>query len=202
MMDLQQALTQINDIHAQLARAQVFRGYRSVTTLFTGISAMIAGGLQYLYILDPAKQLREYVLLWISAAVFNLALVAAEMIYRSHRARSRVQTELTLLAIEQFMPALVAGGMLTAVIVYFAPQVGWMLPALWQLMFALGVFASCRLLPRPTFWIAAFYLLSSGIVMILSLRGLSPLLMAVPFGIGQTAEAVILHLYQERRTHA
>ena len=33
-----------------------------------------------------------------------------------------------------------------------------MLPGLWQIFYSLGIFASCRLLPRPTFWVAVFYL--------------------------------------------
>lgn len=201
-MDLQHALTQISDIHAQLAKSQVFRGYRSLTTLATGLVAILAGVLQSLYIANPEKEIGRYAALWMTAAIFNLAIVAAEMIYRSRRAQSRVQIELTLLAIQQFMPALFAGGMITAIIVYYAPTLGgWALPGLWQLMFAMGVFASCKLLPRATFWIAGFYLLSSGFVLILGLRGLSPWLMAVPFGIGQSAVAAILYVRLERRTH-
>ncbi len=33
-----------------------------------------------------------------------------------------------------------------------------MLPGLWQVVYSLGIFASCRLLPRATFWVAVFYL--------------------------------------------
>ncbi len=200
-MNLQQALTQINDIHSQLARAQVFRGYRSLTTLSTGIVAAITGFLQHLYIRNPAttEDLSAYVILWMSAAVLNLLIVAGEMAYRLRRSQSRLQTELTLLAIEQFLPALFAGAMLTAVILFFAPQVGWLLPGLWLLVFALGVFASCRLLPKLTFWVAGFYLLASAAVLALSPQNpLSPWLMTIPFGIGQAAIAVILHVCLER----
>ena len=35
-----------------------------------------------------------------------------------------------------------------------------MLPGLWQILFSLGVFASCRLLPRATFGVAVFYLVA------------------------------------------
>lgn len=208
-MNLQHALTQISDIHAQLARAQVFRGYRSLTTLATGVVALIAGIIQQCTIQDPAASphvaegLTYYALIWVSAAILNLAIVAAEMIYRSRRSGSRLQTDLTLLAIEQFVPALFAGGIFTSVILFYAPQAGgWLLPGMWQIMFSLGVFASCRLLPRPTFWIACFYMLTGGFSLILGLRGLSPWLMAAPFALGQTAAAIILYVCLEHRKNA
>ena len=34
----------------------------------------------------------------------------------------------------------------------------WMLPGLWSILFSLGIFASYRLLPRETFWLAVYYL--------------------------------------------
>ena len=33
-----------------------------------------------------------------------------------------------------------------------------MLPGLWQVLYSLGIFASCRLLPRAIFGVAVFYL--------------------------------------------
>ena len=49
---------------------------------------------------------------------------------------------------------MVAGGLLTFVLLHQAPQCLWMLPGLWCVFFSLGVFASYRLLPRATFWVA------------------------------------------------
>ena len=61
-------------------------------------------------------------------------------------------------AIEQFIPAGVAGALLTFVLFRFAPESLWMLPGLWQIVFSLGVFASCRSLPRPMFAVGVWYL--------------------------------------------
>ncbi len=47
---------------------------------------------------------------------------------------------------------------MTVVLLRAAPESLWMLPGLWQIFYSLGIFASCRLLPRPTFWVAVFYL--------------------------------------------
>ena len=45
-MELRDALTQISEIREQMARAEVFRGYRSVTVGFSGVVAFVAAALQ------------------------------------------------------------------------------------------------------------------------------------------------------------
>jgi hypothetical protein len=55
--------------------------------------------------------------------------------------------EIAWLAIEQFIPCVVAGGLLTIVLERSAPEVLWILPGLWQILYSLGLLASCRLLP-------------------------------------------------------
>ena len=81
-----------------------------------------------------------------------------EMVVRARNAGSPMTRELTWLALEQFCPCLLAGALLTIVLVRAAPSSLWMLPGLWQVVYSLGIFASCRLLPRATFWVAVFYL--------------------------------------------
>ncbi len=51
-------------------------------------------------------------------------------------------------AIEQFLPAGIAGMVLAGVLWRFAPETLWMLPGLWQVLVSLGIFASMRSLPR------------------------------------------------------
>ena len=70
------------------------------------------------------------------------------MMIRARNAASPMTRELTWLALEQFCPCLVAGALLTIVLVRAAPESLWMLPGLWQILYSLGIFASCRLLPR------------------------------------------------------
>ena len=41
-MELREALTQISEIRAQVARTEMFRGYRSLTVAFTGLLAFCA----------------------------------------------------------------------------------------------------------------------------------------------------------------
>ena len=81
-----------------------------------------------------------------------------------------------------------------------APESAWLLPGLWQVFFSQGVFASCRLLPRPAFAVGVFYL-AAGIATLLFARGafaLSPWAMALPFGLGQLLAAAVLYWTLER----
>lgn len=198
-MELQEALSQISEIRTQIARTETFRGYRAVTVAFTGVLALLAAGLQGMWIPEPTEQVTAYVALWMGAALVALGVTAFEMYTRSRRASSSAR-RLTRLAIEQFVPSLAAGGGLTAVILVSAPEAVWMLPGLWSILFSLGVFASSRLLTRPIVWVAVYYLLA-GIACLGLGRGdaaLSPWTMAGSFGVGQLMAAGILYLTLER----
>src|SRR6185369_9612783 len=107
-MELRDALTQIAEIRQQMARGQIFRGYRAATTAFSGVAAIIAAFAQWS--LFPGATRKEFVLLWSAAAALCLVAVAIEMAVRTRRSASQVQRQLTLLAIEQFAPSIVAGG--------------------------------------------------------------------------------------------
>ena len=75
-----------------------------------------------------------------------------------------------------------------------------MLPGLWQIVFSLGFFASCRSLPRPMFAAAVWYL-AAGLAVLAFANGthaFSPCAMAVPFGVGQLFMAVVLYLHARR----
>jgi hypothetical protein len=202
-MELDEALEQIAEIRAQIARTETFRGYRSLTVGFSGVVGIMAAIFQAVQIPRPLERLSDYLTLWLAAAILNLAVVGAELTYRCYRAVSPRTTRLTLLAVEQFLPCLVAGAVLTAVLAASAPESCWMLPGLWAMVFSLGVFASYRLVPRPMFWVGVFYLLAGGACLMLG-RGdhaLSPWLMASVFGTGQLLTAAILYWTLERNNY-
>jgi len=205
MVELRDALSQIAEIRQQMARGQIFRGYRSATSAFSGVMAVVTGIVQAVLLSDVVGRPVAFVMLWIGAAVVCLMVAGVEMVLRRRRSRSEekegVQRQLTLVAVEQFVPALVAGGLMAWVFCEFLSEHAWMLPGIWMVIFALGVFASARLLPREVFAVAGFYLLAGVVVLVLSRRpewAFSPWLMAGTFGIGQSAAAVILYLRLER----
>jgi hypothetical protein len=201
-MELHEALTQIAEIRRQMAKSDVFRGYRSAPVAASGLLALGAAVVQGRVVADPTQQINEYLTLWIGMAFVSMAGVAIEMAVRRYMTEDRAHLELTRLAVEQFLPCVVAGVLVTAVIVRHAPASVALLPGLWQILFGLGIFASARLLPKPIFAIGAFYLASGIIVLIWSREAFSlePWCMGLPFGIGQLVAAGILYWTLERRT--
>jgi hypothetical protein len=194
-MELRDALTQISEIRQQMARTEVFRGYRAVPVAFSGLLAFAAAVVQGLFLRDPAQHITIYLGLWTGAAVLSAFAAGLEMMIRSRGTASSLRREITWLAVEQFVPCLAAGALLTVVLVRGAPESLWMLPGLWQVLFSLGIFASCRLLPRATFGVAVFYLLTGASSLALA-RGefaFSPWAMGLPFGVGQLFAAAVLY---------
>jgi len=69
----------------------------------------------------------------------------------------------------------------------------WMLPGLWQIIFSLGVFSSCRFLPRPMISAGVWYLFSGLCCISLGdARAFSPWTMGISYGAGQLLVAAIL----------
>jgi hypothetical protein len=195
MKDLDRALADIVAIRSQLARGTEFRGYGPVTVAATGVLALLAAALQAIILPDPAADPFSYLVIWVGMAAAAVVLTGAEMIARTRREHGGLADEMLYAAVEQFIPAGVAGTLLTFVIYRFAPQALWMMPGLWQIIFALGVFASCRSLPRGMFAVGVWYLTASLATLAVSAGPLafSPWAMAIPFGIGQTMMAFMLY---------
>jgi hypothetical protein len=98
-------------------------------------------------------------------------------------------------AVEQFLPSAIAGTLLTIVLVRWVPHALWMVPGMWQIIFSLGVFSSCRFLPRPMIAAGAWYLLTGlACIALGDTRALSPWAMGIPYGVGQLLVATILLL--------
>ncbi len=198
--ELDEALAQIAEIRHQMARTEVFRGYRALPVAFSGVLALGAAVAQATWIPDPRHRMGAYLTLWIGAAVVSGVASVAGMIDRRRRSASAWSEAVTRLALEQFAPCLVAGGLVTAVLVARASEALWLLPGLWQVLFSLGIFASCRLLPRATWLVGVFYL-AAGVTNLGLAQGaleLSPWVMGLPFGCGQLLAAGVLYWTLER----
>ena len=193
MDELNKALGDISSIRRQVARTTEFRGYGPATLAATGLFALVAAGVQSLWIPSPATHISEYVGLWFATALLSAALAGAHMYTRSRRIHSSLSDEMIHMAVEQFLPAVGAGLLLTLVLLRAVPELAWMLPGLWQVIFSLGIFASCRFLPRPIVSTGVWYLVTGLLcVGIAGDRALSPWAMAIPFGVGQLLVAGIL----------
>jgi dolichol kinase len=193
MSDLHKALGDIGSIRRQMARATEFRGYGPATLASTGLLAVLASVVQGLFVPDPANHIAQYLGIWIWTAVISAALIGAQMHTRTLRIHSGLADEMIRMAVEQFLPSAIAGALMMLVLVRYAPQELWMLPGLWQIIFSLGVFSSCRFLPRPMVAAGAWYLITGLLCIALGeRRPLSPWEMGVPYGAGQLLVAGIL----------
>jgi hypothetical protein len=201
-MELHEALAQIAEIRQQMARTEVFRGLRAAPIAFSSVLAIGAAVYQAIWIPDPTAALPAYLTLWIGSAVVSAFAAGLGMAWRArHAPGTSWSREITRLAVEQFAPSVVAGGLMTIVLVRTAEDSIWMLPGLWCILFSLGIFASRRLLPRATTAVALFYL-AAGLVCLAIARdqyALSPWAMGVPFGVGQFLAAAVLYGTLERQ---
>lgn len=193
MDNLHKALGDIQNIRAQMALSTQFRGYGPATLAATGMIAISAAVLQSAWLPDPAHRFPIYLAIWVTTAVLSASLIGAQMYTRTHRIHSGMAEEMIRMAVEQFIPSVGAGGLTTVVIARFVPSAIWMLPGLWQIIFSLGIFASCRFLPKPIALCGAWYLITGlGCLALADTRALSPWAMGIPYGAGQFLVAAIL----------
>jgi hypothetical protein len=195
MTELRQALDDINAIRSQVARGTQFRGYGPLSIASSGVLALAVAAVQARWAQSSEHDLRLFLLVWISTAAVAVFLSALETIFRVQRVHSGFALQMIQAAAEQFLPCIVVGLLLTVVMMRIAPQDFWMLPGLWAVLFSLGVFASCRFLPRQMFAVGAWYL-AAGLVSLLIAAGhhvLLPWAMGISFGVGQLLVAAVLH---------
>jgi hypothetical protein len=200
-MELHEALRQIDAMRGQMARTEVFRGYRAPTVAATGLLALAAASLQGWIVPEPRQEMGRYLLLWIGVAAISASAVAIELAARWLRSDSPLARRQTRQAVEQFAPCLLAGAALTWAIAGYLPEAAVALPGLWAIVFSLGVFASWRQLTPRALIVAAHYL-TTGVACLMLARdawALSPWAMAATFGVGQLLTAAVLHWDTELR---
>jgi hypothetical protein len=142
----------------------------------------------------PAEHVGAYLSIWVWTALASATLIGVQMQTRSRRLHSGLADEMIRMAVEQFLPAALAGALITFVLLRYASQSTWMLPGLWQVIFSLGVFSSCRFLPRPMVAAGIWYMATGlGCIAFGDARAFSPWAMGLPYAFGQLLVAGILY---------
>lgn len=202
MNELRKALNDISSIRRQMALSTTFHGYGPVTLACTGGFAILAASVQAFRINDPENQFGSYLILWICTALLSATFIGMQTYRRAHRLHSGMADEMIRMAVEQFLPAAGAGVLLTVVLVHYVPSALWLLPGLWQLIYSLGIFSSCRFLSKTMLIAGAWYLFTGLLCISLAdARALSALAMGAPFGVGQFLVATILYFTSEKAQH-
>ena len=163
-MELRDALTQISEIRQQMAQSQVFRGLPLGDHRVLGRRRAGGVGVQawwFKFPRDRWENLGKGLYIWLAAAVLSLVVVGIEMAVRYRRSAAQLQREVTLLAVEQFVPCLVAGALMTYAMANYAGQ------SLSHAAGAVGDYCSAwassprgGCLPRGAFLVGAYYLLA------------------------------------------
>ena len=198
-MDVSRALAQIADIHRQMAKGEVYRGYRSVPVAASGVIGLVAAWAQPegLGVRDPVG----FVIYWTAIAASAGFVGASEIVFNYVVHEDAAARRRTRLVVGQFLPAVVAAAVVTASFVHLSVALVPLLPGLWAICFGLGTFASRPYLPRASGWVALFYY-AAGMALLWIARGPEPLRawwVGGTFGVGQTAAAVVLYLSLERK---
>jgi hypothetical protein len=194
-MDLPNALERLDEIHAQMAKGEVFRGYRPVPVAVAGAVGLVAGWLQP-RLLPAGDDGTGFLGYWLAVAALNLAVIGAVIAVGYTRTPDAFSRRHTRRVVGQFVPCLFAGAAVSLGFAALDPGLVRLLPGVWALLLGLGVFASRPYLARATGWVALFFLLAGGGLLAFPSPDLGRLglLHGGVFGVGLLAAAVVLHL--------
>lgn len=195
-LDISAALDQLNEIHGQMARDKLYRGYRPLPVAVSGAAGLLGAWLQPLFVTggDPVDFVRYWLTVAGACAIVAGSAVALHFMRQTPRERRQ-----TLYVWGQFVPCLAAGGLAGSAVGMAMPEAIPLLPGLWAIIFALGIFASRPFLPRAAGWVALYYILAgSWLLRYPASPALPAWGLALVFCMGQFAGALILYLKLER----
>jgi hypothetical protein len=196
-MEYGRALSQISAIHQHLARTEVYRGYRPVPVALSGLVGLLAAALQTprLAATDPLG----FVIFWTAIAAVAALAGSSEIAFTYLFRQQASERRRTRLVIGQFLPSLVAGGVITLALVTLSLALVPLLPGLWALMFGVAVCGARPYLPRATGWVALFYLAVGAWLLWNAGAGApSPWEVGGTFGAGQLLASGVLYWNLER----
>lgn len=197
-MDFPRALTQIAEIHKQIAKGEIYRGYRSLPIAASGIVGLAAAFAQPS--MEGTAEPAGFVWYWTGVAVFAVLVGVSEIAYNyllHEEASGRRRTRLVL---GQFLPGIIGAAVLTISFVHVSPGLVALLPGVWAIFFGIGTFSSRPYLPRASGWVALFYF-AAGSLLLWTAALDAPLngwQVGGTFGVGQLLAAAVLYWTLER----
>lgn len=200
-MELRDAFDHLTTIRTQLAATERLRSLRAVPVALSGVMAVAAAAAQHAFVGDPLRQPSLYLALWVGTAIICGTAAGVVVARRAHLSASRLDVANLRLAALQLLPSLVAGAVFTTWVAVEMPALLWLLPGVWQLLFALGNLAAQQVLPRAAKWVGVLYLCSGTWCLWRAEGALDPWAMGLPFAAGQLALAAILWWHHERGGH-
>lgn len=197
-MELDDAIAQITTIRTQLAATEHLRSLRALPVAASGLLAVAGAIAQPWLAADPLRDPATYLWLWCGLAVFSGLLATLVVVRRVLRCPGALSIANARLAALQFLPSLAVGAIVTWFVAAEEPQLLWLLPGLWQLLFGLGNLAAHRLLPAPAVFVGVLFVASGTSCLWFRELALQPWAMGLPFATGQLTLAAILWWHHER----
>ncbi|MEM1275549.1 MAG: hypothetical protein AAGH74_03420 [Pseudomonadota bacterium] len=199
MSDLDDALSDIAAIKAQVDRTASFRGFGPAVLLLTAGLAGLGGVMQPYFVAPGAGAVEAYLVFWGAIAMVAVTVIAVSSVVRARLAHGARSRSMMLRVLWLFAPALIAGATLGLAISVAVPETFWLLPGVWQVVLSLGIFAALPALPNSMGLVAAWYLLSGVSATLFGRADIpSPWLMMIPFMVGQTLAAFVFFLDSKR----
>jgi hypothetical protein len=200
-MRVSDALSRIDAIHEQMAKGEVYRGFRVWGVALAGAVGVLAAAAQP-WLVGPGDAV-GFVRYWLAVAVACGLLAGGASLYAYAFREDAYTRRRTRRVFGQFTPCLVAGGAATAGLLRAGAEFVGLLPGLWALLFGLGVFATRPYLPRAVGWVALFYLVAGAVLLQRAAAGIEPGGWSVGgvFGAGHLASALVLYWNVERHDH-
>lgn len=199
-MDFSRALSQVAEIHQQIAKGEVYRGYRSLPVAASGVIGYAAAALQPsgLAARDPVG----FVLYWAAVAACAGFVGVSEIVYNFVVRDDAGERRRTRQVVGQFLPSVLGGALISACFMRLDTTLIPLLPGLWAFCFGIGTFASRPYLPRASGAVALFYY-AAGVALLWVAGGsrtLSGWWVGGTFGTGQLMAAAVLYWNLERTT--
>lgn len=188
-MEVRDALDQLDRIHDQLTRAEVYRGFRVPAVALVGCVGLLAAVGQA-WVVAPGDA-AAFVWYWSAIGAAGV-LVGFGAAVRSYLFREDdFERRRTRRVMGQFLPCVLAGGLLTVALARteaFVP----LLPGVWAVVFGLGVVAVRPHLPRAVAFIGLAYILAGGLLLAWLPPEPSGWSVGGVFGIGHLVTAFVL----------
>jgi hypothetical protein len=192
-MRVDDALRQIEAIHEQLDKGEVYRGFQVGGVAAAGVLGLAAAALQ-----DRLVDGQYFLHYWIAVATVCAFVAGGSALFAFIWREDAWARRKTLRLLCQFIPCVIAGTAITWVFAH--ADLMRYLPGLWAIVFGLGLLAARPYLPRATGWVCLFYLACGCGLLARAAHGaeLSGWQVGGVFGLGHLASALVLSRNVER----
>ncbi len=198
MSRLSQALASLSEIHAHLAKAEVYQGLRAKPVLLSGLVGGCAAIAQAQLI--SAGDALAFTWYWLVVAAVSGMVGCSGAVIKYLLDDDDLARKRARIVAGQFAPCMLAGLLLTLALQPYHVHCIGILPGCWAILYGLGLFSARPYLPRATGWVSLYYLTAGTLLLSMLRPDVVPSSWAVAgtFLIGQAGLALVLHRNQQR----